>query len=708
MASSTRRSFHLAVSAGLSACLTLALAAAPGLSAGVGPASVQDSDGKGKDGPAKPATPKVKLGLVANEPGALPGYTLLSPMNSKNVYLIDNEGRIVHRWKTETNSSHCCYLLPDGHLLRPADLGGREKSFGGGPAPLGRIQEFTWDGELVWDYTFFNDKQLPHHDITKMPNGNVLLIVWDKKDADECVAAGRKRELVSKYLLPDSVIEVKPTGKDSGEIVWEWHLWDHLIQDHDSSKANYGVVEDHPERVDINYMAEPPKAPDADKDANKKDSDKKSDAAADQAKKKADTDALKTIGYVGSPASRAQRVNPDWTHVNCIAYNAELDQIMLCTPEFGEIWIIDHGTTTAEAAGHTGGRRGKGGDLLYRWGNPAVSRAGGPEDKRLFFQHNAHWIPKGLPGEGHVLVYNNGARRPGGNYSSVDELVLPLDEDGLYTREEGKPWGPAEPVWSYSAPKKSDFFSSFISGAHRLPNGNTMICSGGNGTLFEVTPEKEIVWKYVNPAKGGIGGPGGPPPPNQVLNGFLQDALSLTPEQRKEIDAFQKEVDATLEKTLDDEQKTRLKQATSGFGAFTTPGQILSTTTLVRLKLTPEQRQTLTDLQKTADEKLGSLLTDDQKKQLQQMKDEFARGGPGGPGGPPGGPGGPGGPAGGRGGPPGGPGNPGGGPPGGTSLFRAYKYAADFPGLAGRDLTPGPTVDEFEKSESDTKDADKQ
>ncbi len=179
-------------------------------------------------------------------------------MNSKSIYLLDNEGRVVHTWKPATNSMHCCYLLPSGHLLRPADLGGRERSFGGGPGPLGRIQEFTWEGELVWDYTFFNDKQLPHHDICKMPNGNVLMIVWDKKTVDECIAAGRKKELVSKYILPDSLIEVKPTGKTSGEVVWEWHLWDHLIQDHDSTKANYGVVAAHPELVDVNYLSETP------------------------------------------------------------------------------------------------------------------------------------------------------------------------------------------------------------------------------------------------------------------------------------------------------------------------------------------------------------------------------------------------------------------------------------------------------------------
>jgi hypothetical protein len=277
-------------------------------------------------------------------------------------------------------------------------------------------------------------------------------------------------------------------------------------------------------------------------------------------------------------------------------------------------------------------------------------------------------------------------------------------------------------VWSYSAPKKSDFFSSFISGTHRLPNGNTQICSGANGTIFEVTPEKQIVWKYVNPGKGGFGGPGGPPPPNQVLNPFLRDALGLSADQRKSLDALQKDVDQTLEKTLKDDQVKRLKQSSTGPGGFTPPGQIMATTVQIQLRPTPEQRMALATLQNKADATVEKLLTADQKKQLKQMKDDFARGGPGGPGGPPPGgpggpppggppPGGPGGRPGGPGGPPGGGGGPPpgmfGGPPGGASLFRAYKYAADYPGLAGRDLKPGKTVEEIEKPQVETKDAAK-
>src|SRR5262249_52773736 len=215
--------------------------------------------------------------------------------------------------------------------------------------------------------------------------------------------------------------------------------------------------------------------------------------------------------------NRPPRVNPDYTHFNGVAYNPDLDQIAVSVWTFSEFWIIDHSTTTAEAAGHTGGRYGRGGDLLYRWGNPRAYRAGKKEDQKLFSQHNAHWIPQGLPGAGHLLLFNNGTGRTGENYSSVDELVLPVDSQGRYTCKLGTAYGPDQPVWSYTAPKKTDFFSAFISGTQRLANGNTLICSGANGTVFEVTPEKEIVWKYVNPAKAGT--PiGSPPRPGQIMS----------------------------------------------------------------------------------------------------------------------------------------------------------------------------------------------
>src|SRR5690606_37897726 len=131
------------------------------------------------------------------------------------------------------------YLLENGNLLRPGTLPPGEAKLGG-PGDGGCIQEFTWDGEVVWDYKLSSDTIQPHHDICRLPNGNVLVIAWDKKTRDETVAAGRRPENTADHLLPDCILEIKPTGQTSGEIVWQWRVWDHLVQEFDKSKANYG------------------------------------------------------------------------------------------------------------------------------------------------------------------------------------------------------------------------------------------------------------------------------------------------------------------------------------------------------------------------------------------------------------------------------------------------------------------------------------
>ena len=394
---------------------------------------------------------------------------------------------------------------------------------------------------------------------------------------------------------------------------------------------------EHPELVNINYGE---------------------DALAPIMATKAGADKLKSIGYVGANANsgRPQRVNPDWTHFNGVSYNPDLDQIIVSVHSFSEFWILDHGTTRAEAAGHSGGRSGKGGDLLFRWGNPRVYRTGSKADQRLFAQHNAHWIPRGLPGAGHLLVFNNGSGRADGTYSSVDELELPVDAEGHYDRKPGAPYGPAAALWSYTAPKKSDFYSFFISGAQRLANGNTLICSGANGIVFEVTPEKETVWKYTNPVKGGMASPGGfgaPPPPGQLMSAVTQDILGLSAEQKSRLAELQKDVNGKLDRLLKDEQKKQLtaRPASPGpFGGSSQIGQVMITSDQNRIKLTSEQKKELGGIQKDVDGRVAKILSEEQNKQIKNARGGFGRGGPGGPPGPmafpPGGPGGRGGPGG--------------------------------------------------------------
>jgi hypothetical protein len=209
---------------------------------------------------------------------------------------------------------------------------------------------------------------------------------------------------------------------------------------------------------------------------------------------------MAALGYGGAPADENEDEDrsgtaPDWLHVNAVKLHRELDLIVLSVPNLNELWVIDHSTTTAQAASDAGGRRGRGGEILWRWGNPRNYGAGEDSDQKLFFQHDPTWVPGERPGELRLLVFNNGGDER--EFSSVDELVLPFDAETGFRREPGGRFGPAEPSWTYRLPE--DCTSSFISGARRLPNGNVLICSGAPGRILEVTREGRLVWDYENP-----------------------------------------------------------------------------------------------------------------------------------------------------------------------------------------------------------------
>jgi hypothetical protein len=391
--------------------------------------------------------PNRTVGLLMKDSLAFEGYTLFTPNNNTTTYLINNDGLLVHSWESDYRPGQSVYLLEDGNLLRTANVNNQTFTAGGSG---GRVQIIEWDGTVAWDYLCSGSKYCQHHDVEILPDGNVLLIVWEYKSVDSAIAAGRSPDLLKQNeLWPDYIIEVQPSGTTTGDIVWEWHAWDHLIQDYDSSKENYGVVADHPELIDLNFVLSGPNAG-----------------------------------------------NADWNHTNSVAYNEEFDQIILSVHNFNEIWVIDHSTSTEEAASHTGGNSGKGGDILYRWGNPQTYDTGDNSDKKLYGQHDTQWIGSGCPGEGNILIFNNGTRR---NYSTVDEIVPPVDSAGNYFFTPNSAYAPEEPLWIYTAENPTDFYSQNISGAQRLANGNTLVCSGANGIFFEVSPNTNIVWYYINP-----------------------------------------------------------------------------------------------------------------------------------------------------------------------------------------------------------------
>ena len=406
----------------------------------------------------------VQVGLIRNDPGAAAGYTLFGA-KAGPVFLIDNAGHMVHRWDLSESSLHWSHakLLADGHLMI---VWGPETTPSGTSTLIGMVDA---DGEVVWRYA-----ARIHHDHLVMPNGNVLLLVDEDKSREEVIAAGANPAFVGPDgLKVDCLVEVRPTPPSGGEVVWRWSPWDHLVQDFDPDKPNYGRPADHPGRVDLNFL-------------------------------------LENLG------KRVDR--NDWLHANAIDHHAEADHVLLLARNFSELWVIDHSTTAEEAAGRSGGRHGRGGDLLWRWGNPRAHGAGTVADQRLFWPHAAHWIPAGLPGAGDILLFNNGNEFGGlrRDHSDVSQLAYPLDAPKFGAWPAGEPHPPSAPNWRYMADPPGDFLSLVISNAQRLTNGNTLIVSGLQGALFEVTPQGREVWRYISPVVDGEGVFQGDPVPFEI------------------------------------------------------------------------------------------------------------------------------------------------------------------------------------------------
>ena len=445
--------------------------------------------------------PYIPRGLTKTSDNLTDGYAIYVVTNSPYVYLVNRKGEVVHQWKGNYASEACPYLNDDGSIFLLAEDPDFPVFAGGGEA--GRIQKISWDSKTLWNFEYATEDHLAHHDIAVLPNGNVLAIAWEAHSADEAIQAGRKPELTPKAgIWTSRIVEIQPTDKTHGKVVWEWHIWDHLIQDFDKSKHNYGDVAAHPELMDINAQhQELPKPISQDS-----------------------MDVLHKMHRVRRNIT-VDNGGSDVFHLNAVYYNADLDQIAFSSADLSEVFIIDHSTTSEEAAGHNGGHRGKGGDLLYRWGNPQNYRQGDSTDQQSHFQHDFRWIEKGYPGEGSMTFFNDDIpgtdRKDSLNYSAVYQIKPTMDGNGNYVLMENKRFGPEKPEWKYIAKDSVSFYAPFVSGAQRMKNGNTFITEGPKGRMFEVTPEGDIVWEYLNPYRGNVRFTNGDPKPAVPITYFV-------------------------------------------------------------------------------------------------------------------------------------------------------------------------------------------
>ncbi len=374
-------------------------------------------------------------------PAPAPEWLIVTSTNTTTTTAYDSAGLVAKTWVGAAGGASVAYLRGDGTLVRPTIY---SAGIYNGAARGGRIQVFNAAGAIVNDLIVSNAEYAQHHDIRLMPNGNILCIVWEGHTQAEGTAMGRVN--LTSAIWSDSILEIQPTGYSTYNIVWRWNLWNHLVQDTNAAFPNYAVVSTKPELVNINAGS---------------------------------VDAQGTGG---------------WTHMNSIDYNPTLDQIVVSSRTFSELWVIDHSTTTAEAATHTGGARGRGGDILYRWGNPAQYDRGTTTNQTFFVVHSATWIDTGLPGAGNIMAFCNGDRTGTANdYSTVMEIIPPRDSSGNYVIDPTLAFGPSAPTWTYGSPNQI-YGGAVQCGAFRTLDNTTLITLTNSGRIFEVNTSGAVIW----------------------------------------------------------------------------------------------------------------------------------------------------------------------------------------------------------------------
>jgi len=411
------------------------------------------------------------VGLKYNSEDATNGYVLISSYQNQNTYLIDNCGFIINQWQDGALPQLTSYLNEQGDVIR---------------STYGLIQRHNWDGNLEWAISLNSIDITNHHDIEVLPSGNILVIAGEYYSKWSAIENGRDSMNVDEGGRLDGIIEIQPIDADSAAVVWEWNIKDHLVQDYDSSKNNYGVIAEHPELLDINF----------------------------------EQDFVEIEGSMY-----------DWIHLNSVDYNQSLDQILISSRHSSELYIIDHSTTTQEAAGHTGGLYNKGGDFLWRWGNDQIYDRGTESDRFLSGQHDPRWIDESYENGGMISVFNNGAFT-GDEKSSLCIIDPSLSPDGSYEKLNDV-FLPQDFYWAYESDASGEtFFAATESGATPLSNGNVLGVLT-SGEFFEVNPDGETVWSYQSPVGSIIVSQGntGPTPLFKAqkyesdFNGFLDKNL---------------------------------------------------------------------------------------------------------------------------------------------------------------------------------------
>lgn len=391
----------------------------------------------------------VFVGYVHAEPSVYPtGVTLYNPskaygtyvlfgaLNGKS-YLIDMDGNEVHTWP---------YVGFPTMLLDPKLVHGEK---GHVLVHLDKligdklIAELDWNGHIVWKW----GENAPQggayqdQDWVRLKNGDTLLL---------CTYDHVIPEFSRKPIADQAIYEVTPAGK----IVWRWVTGDH-INEFGISPAGMRIL--HRTLANgfpgMGFLT---------------------------------INDMKVLGPNKWADAGDKRFNPN----NIIISSREASFVVIIDkktghivwrlgPNFSDTWGTAKGAHTASP---------------FRFMEPQFSDTVPRPFDRMSGQHDAHLIPEGLPGAGDLLLFDN--EGPSG-FPTI-RLSHHVGSRVLEINPVKK-----EIVWQYTAENSGQgdwtFYSSFLGSARRLPNGNTLIDEGMNGRIFQVTPQGEVVWEYVNP-----------------------------------------------------------------------------------------------------------------------------------------------------------------------------------------------------------------
>ena len=372
------------------------------------------------------------------------GFTVLSPLNTQAAIVIDMNGNVVKRWDGFVNSAGGpARIFPGGAVMAAEGVNPpRQESL--------ELLLRDFDGHVLWRFdhnqqiqtrdgkTIWSARQ--HHDWQRQdyPAG------YYSPETSPSAQSGSKTLVLThtNHTRPDIADAALEDDRlievsPGGEIVWEWVASDHVDEFGFSTAARAAI-------------------------------------------------------RTGATGGRGGGF--DWLHINAATYvgpnhwfdegdrRFAPDNVMISSRQSSFVAIV--------------ARDGK---VVWRIGPDFLESKELRTIRQVIGQHNPHLIPKGLPGAGNLLVFDNG----GASGYGAPTPVAP-DGSGIYARANSRVLEinpkTLELVWSYNGPR---FFSTNISGAQRLPNGNTLITEGAPGRLLEVTNDRKIVWEYIYPVFAG-------------------------------------------------------------------------------------------------------------------------------------------------------------------------------------------------------------